>query len=294
MGWTLTHSLDRFLDAAGGFLAADPTENSVPLSICAALRRQGMDTYGQEPPRFGWWEGPGGAVEAAYLRTPPYPPLLTRGTAQASAELARELGDAVAGVRGEKQAVLAYGDAWRERTGGQVTAGPDTRLYRLGELTPGTPVPPGRARTAGTADRTLLLRWQEEFARDVGTAMPGGERVLDDALAYGGRLLWELPDGEPVAQAGFTPPADGTSRILAVYTPEHHRGRGYGGAVTVAATRAALAAGATEVVLFTDLANPVSNALYRKLGYVPVRDFAELEFTAGVRSGRPGTEPLPA
>lgn len=294
MGWTLTHSLDRFLDAAGGFLAANPAENSVPSSICAVLRRQGLDAYGTEPPDFGWWQGPGGAVEAAYLRTPPYPPLLTRGTPRASAELARMLGDAVTGVRGERAAALAYAEAWRERTGGQVEVGRDTRLYRLGELTPRTPAPPGRARVAGTADRALVLRWREEFARDARTPMPGGERLVDDALAYGGRVLWELPDGEPVAIAGFTPPADGTSRVVAVYTPEGHRGRGYAGAATAAATRAALEAGATEVVLFTDLANPVSNALYQKLGYVPVRDFAELQFFVGVRTGRPGAEPLPA
>ncbi|MFG1607450.1 GNAT family N-acetyltransferase [Actinoplanes sp. NPDC049265] len=30
--------------------------------------------------------------------------------------------------------------------------------------------------------------------------------------------------------------------------------------------------GATDVVLFTDLANPTSNALYQRLGYRPVED----------------------
>jgi predicted GNAT family acetyltransferase len=87
--------------------------------------------------------------------------------------------------------------------------------------------------------------------------------------------------------AGHTPPAEGSARIVAVYTPERHRGRGYAGAVTAAATRAAQRAGAREVVLFTDLANPVSNGLYRKLGYVGLRDYVELEFTAPIPSGRP-------
>ena len=39
-------------------------------------------------------------------------------------------------------------------------------------------------------------------------------------------------------------------------------------------SRAALDGGARDVVLFTDPANPTSNALYQRLGYVNVADFA--------------------
>jgi predicted GNAT family acetyltransferase len=42
--------------------------------------------------------------------------------------------------------------------------------------------------------------------------------------------------------------------------------------VTAAVSKAALDAGAAEVLLFTDLANPTSNALYQRLGYRPVAD----------------------
>lgn len=41
---------------------------------------------------------------------------------------------------------------------------------------------------------------------------------------------------------------------------------------------AASAAGASEVVLFADLANPTSNGLYRRIGYRPVADFAAYDF----------------
>ncbi|MCL2729993.1 MAG: GNAT family N-acetyltransferase, partial [Actinomycetia bacterium] len=90
--------------------------------------------------------------------------------------------------------------------------------------------------------------------------------------------LWELPDGQPVAMAGSTVPAAGAVRVVAVYTPQALRGRGYAGAVVAAVSRAALDAGASDVLLVTDLANPVSNALYEKLGYRPVRDALELDF----------------
>jgi predicted GNAT family acetyltransferase len=64
-------------------------------------------------------------------------------------------------------------------------------------------------------------------------------------------------------------------RIGPVYTPREHRGRGYAGATVAAASRALVDEGA-QVCLFTDQANPVSNALYERLGYRPLVDMANL------------------
>ena len=67
-------------------------------------------------------------------------------------------------------------------------------------------------------------------------------------------------------------------RVAPVYTPPEMRGRGYAGAATAAVSQAALDAGVREVVLYTDLANPTSNALYQRLGYRPVEDRVVLSF----------------
>jgi predicted GNAT family acetyltransferase len=97
-------------------------------------------------------------------------------------------------------------------------------------------------------------------------------------LAHGRVTFWETPDGTPVSMAGVTPMVAGQIRVAPVYTPAHLRGHGYGGAATAEVSRAALAAGATEVVLFADLANPTSNGLYQRIGYRPVTDFAVYDF----------------
>jgi predicted GNAT family acetyltransferase len=68
-------------------------------------------------------------------------------------------------------------------------------------------------------------------------------------------------------------------RVAPVYTPPGLRGHGYAGAATAAVSQAALDAGADEVLLFTDLANPTSNALYQRLGYRPVDDRTVVIFT---------------
>ena len=93
--------------------------------------------------------------------------------------------------------------------------------------------------------------------------------------------FWEPPDGTPVAMAAATSMVAGMVRVDPVYTPAHLRGRGYAGAVTAEVSKAALAAGATDVVLFADPANPTSNALYQRIGYVPLTEWAVYDCSAG-------------
>ena len=75
------------------------------------------------------------------------------------------------------------------------------------------------------------------------------------------------------AFAGGGPLADWTG-----LHPTHRRGHGYGSAVTAAAAAWVLR-GADEVVLFTDLANPVSNVVYQRIGFRPVSDSARISFS---------------
>jgi GNAT superfamily N-acetyltransferase len=281
MAWTITGSLDDFTAAADPFLRARPEENTVALTVCATLRRQGLETYGGAPV-FGWWRDGAGEVAASFLQTPPFPPLLAHGTPESARELAAELPASVPGARGVAESVRAFAAAWRERTGGQARVDREMRLFRLGTLLPPDPAPCGRARLAGPEDRALLEEWAAAFSRDLGEESPSNAvRAVADSLALGGRYLWE-DGGRPVAMAGTTPPEEGQVRIVAVYTPEAERGRGYGAGVTHAVTRAALDAGAKDVLLFTDLANPVSNRLYPRLGYRPLSDQLSVVFTPPV------------
>jgi predicted GNAT family acetyltransferase len=70
----------------------------------------------------------------------------------------------------------------------------------------------------------------------------------------------------------------GMVRIAPVYTPPQHRFQGYGAAVTAAVSQAAVDAGAKDVVVFTDLANPGSNAIHQRIGYQPLDDYLVISF----------------
>jgi predicted GNAT family acetyltransferase len=142
------------------------------------------------------------------------------------------------------------------------------------------PQPAGKARVAGMADLPLVRAWFAAFERDSGAGGAVNPKLIEDRLSNGRVLLWEM-EGEPVSLAGRTPTVAGVSRIGPVYTPTTHRRRGYGAAVTAELTRATLDAGADQMVLFTDLANPTSNGVYQRIGYRPVSDRLVLDFSAG-------------
>ncbi|GAA0931950.1 GNAT family N-acetyltransferase [Streptomyces thermoalcalitolerans] len=293
--WYLTSDLEDFLARAGEFLRARPAGHTVHLTVTETLRSRGPHVYGDADPEFGVLTGregkeegeeEGGAeatrVRGTFLHTPPYPLCLTSLTEREADALAARLaglGRELSGVSADRDTAAAFAEAWRRRTGAGITLRQRQRLYRLGELTVPQPVPPGRARVVGEADRKLLARWFEEFCADSGevVARDPGEWA-DERIERGSVLFWETPDGTPVAMAGTTPEVAGQVRVAGVYTPAHLRRRGYAGAVTAAVSRAAREAGAQEVLLFTDLANPTSNGLYQRIGYRPVSDFAVYDF----------------
>ncbi len=228
------------------------------------------------------------------MHSPGWPLVLGLMTELAAADLATTLqhqGRSVAGVNGPPVTAQAFAAQWQRTRRTQPTRptqrGPGAsrlfqrqRLFRLAGLTP-PPPPPGRARVATAGDRELLVEWTNAFHREANeSGRPDSGPVVDSRLAFGGQWLWESETGEPVATAARTPVVGGMARVAPVYTPPERRGQGYGGAVTVAVSQAAQESGAREVVLFTDLANPTSNALYQRLGYRPVSDRHVLLFSA--------------
>ncbi|MER6346525.1 GNAT family N-acetyltransferase [Streptomyces sp. NPDC001595] len=276
--WHLTEDVDDFLARAGDFLRSRPALHNTPLTDIEKLRTRPADAHGGEAAVFGRLESDG-EVRAVFYGTPHGRLGLTPLSAQEADALAARLtglGHSPAHVIADHATATAFAEAWQHRTGATPTPFWRTHLYRLGTLTPPQPRPEGRGRVAGEEDHAQVVRWCREFCVDV------RENVSIDAIDAGAWAdtrfadkhftFWETPDGTPVSMAGSTSMVGGMIRVDPVYTPAHHRGRGHAGAVTAEVSGAALAAGATDVVLFADPANPTSNALYQRLGYVRLTD----------------------
>jgi GNAT superfamily N-acetyltransferase len=292
MGWRTTGDVARFLAAAGECLWRERARNTVILTVSEQLRVNparysppgaGMSPDRDRRPLFGWWTDQADVVGGAFLHTPPHPLLLTAIPPGVAAGLATALaGRALSGVNSHVAAAEAFAAAWRAgHPGGRATAERRLRLYRLGELAWPDPAPAGVPRVAADADAPLLTDWFTAFADEVRDMDAGEDQTADvrDKLSYGGALIWET-DGRPVSIACVTRQVVKMIRIGPVYTPPEFRGHGYASAVTAEASRRALEAGAEEVLLYTDLANPTSNSVYQRIGYRAVEDRVALAFSA--------------
>ena len=74
-----------------------------------------------------------------------------------------------------------------------------------------------------------------------------------------------------------SPANGGVTRISGVWTPPELRGHGYASGVVAALSTARLDAG-EACMLYTDLANPTSNAIYQAMGYRRVGDSISIAF----------------
>jgi predicted GNAT family acetyltransferase len=287
--WHVTNDVEVYAGHAWDLLAADPEASTVALTIIEALR-SGFKYSDDFSPSFGWFERADGSADGAFSITPPWPLLLSLVPDESTdglVEVLREHEVPVNEAHGSEAVAKRFSEAWTAGTPLRVEDVMRQRLYRLGELR--TPVgTPGGARVATEEDLGLVAEWSAAFNAEAGG---GGhhddyEKVARATIDAGTMMLWEANrrvayENPPVAMAGRREAAAGVARVGPVYTPPVERRRGYGAAVTAACTQAALDAGAESVVLFTDIANPVSNSIYQAIGYVPVSDRLMVRFVEG-------------
>ncbi len=267
-------SVDEFRAIAEPLYRRDPVAHTIELTLLQA------GGFPVDSLLFTVWDD--GAPRGAALQTPPYPlacngiPVKTMETV--AGELA-ELRPGLTGVRGMRSSAVAFADAWHTITGRSGTMSTEERLYRLGSLRTPNGVT-GIARLATGDDRGQLVEWVELFFRETFSQRDeaAAERFVDTSDRVGDRfVVWDV-DGTPVSMAMLRAPAADVSRIGPVFTPLTRRGHGYGSAVTAAAADLAHRSGTADVVLFADLANPVSNAIYQRIGFEAVVDSVRIDF----------------
>ncbi|WP_406488221.1 GNAT family N-acetyltransferase [Streptomyces phaeochromogenes] len=283
--WHLTEDVDEFLARAGDFLRSRPGPHVMQLTWAERVRKRGADAFGTEAPVFGVLEQ-AGEVTGTFYRLPPRslgPSPLTPEQADSLAARLAALGHSPSRVSADRSTATAFAEAWQRHTGATPKLhATQVRLYGLGTLTPPEPLPAGRSRVLGEQDLDEAIFWCGEFSRAVGEDVTiNADTWAETRYADKRYTLWETPDGTPVSIAGMNPLIGGQIQVDIVYTPAHLRGHGYAAAVSAEVSRASLAAGAKDVVLFADVANPTSNALYQRLGYRAITDWIAYDFSGG-------------
>ena len=269
----------EFLDRAEAWLLTDEVSHNLLLGFA----RESSD---DEAAFLATVERQGEVVACA-LGRPGLPLVLT----EVAPALARRLAEAVGeadfspdGVVGDPHGAAAFAERWSEISARPVVRGPRQRLHRLTRLRSLEQAPPGEMVWAGPDEIGLLTSWLCAFTRESGTSMPEERALVESLVVRNAAAVWRS-DQRLRAMAAWTGRSERCARVSFVYTPPAERGRGWASALVHDLSAWLLDDGLEDCVLFTDIDNPVSNRIYHRLGYRPVRDLVELRW-GSVRDGQ--------
>jgi predicted GNAT family acetyltransferase len=260
------------LSKADQFLSSEPVLHNLILSILHAR-------VAQPDPGRHWIALRGEEAAGVVVQSPlEFPATLTPMAPPAVAAIVDAIAAAevtLPGVNGDAATAASFAGQWSERCKSAATPFQATRLYELLEL---GEVPPtaGHLRQAGPQDRNLMILWSRAFQVEIGESPNGTELRIDRALAAGQIWLWDQ-NGEPTSMAVGRDPVQGVVRLAGVYTPPEKRNHGNAAACVHALSKHLRDRG-HRCILYTDLANPTSNSIYRRIGYKAVVEALRYRF----------------
>ena len=129
----------------------------------------------------------------------------------------------------------------------------------------------GKLRLAMLEEVELLTGWIQAFVKEalgIDESKADSQRWVIRHLEQDSLYVWENRD-LPVSMAAYGGKTPHGIRVKSVYTPAEYRSNGYATSC-VAAMSKILLTRQKYCFLFTDLANPTSNNIYGKLGYLPM------------------------
>ena len=264
---------EEFFERALPLLLEDEARHNLLLGVAGNVRRR-PDSYAEA--RFWLVDG------AAGIQTPPRGLILAKPRDRDALERwVAEMDVDLPGVVGAVPEVDEFVELWGR---------PHKRLFRQGiyQLDRVISPPPaaGVYREADASDLELIYDWFVAFANEALHGAEVIERAQIEArleTPEGGVGLWK-DHGVVVSLCGYGGPTPNGVRIGPVYPPPELRGRGYATSLTAEVSERRLAAGRRFCFLYTDLANPTSNAIYERIGYCRVCESAEYEFSESRRT----------
>ena len=259
------------LDKAKVFLRSKPVHHNLILALLHAR------VVHYEPGRY-WVATDGNAVVGVVFQSPlsfravvtPMVPEVVLPVVDAISDTGVKL----PGVVGDAATAAYFAGQWAERQKSPVVPFIAQRLYEVDKVKMPTAVE-GHFRKAVPNDRERLVDWVRRFYTDIGIEEIDAEDIVDRRVPTGQIWLWD--SAGPVSMAGRTVPVEGVTRVQLVYTPPENRKRGYA-SVCVASLSKQIRDEGQRCILYTDLGNPISNSVYRRIGYCAVAEAIQYRF----------------
>jgi len=255
-------------ERAGAFLTTHPVHHNLLLTILEQSVEHALGgTF--------WLVLDGSDVIGFALESPPgFGAVLAPMPADMCHLLAESITTPIRHVVGEAGAAASFAGRFTEFHSTSVTRIDGQRLYELVDLH-SVAQAGGALRKAVPDDRTTLVDWFTAFAVEADVVPVDADALV--ALRLEHEQLWVWDDGGAVSMASTSAPVGGVARVGYVYTPHERREAGYATACVEQLSRVLTECG-LRCVLFTDLANATSNAIYRRIGYEAVAEILGYDF----------------
>ncbi len=265
-----------FLHRAQAWLLRAEAENNLVLGIANALLN-GDHSYG-DPIYLATVEDDG-KVSGCAFRTPPYKLALTRMPLAAINPLVASVASvypSIHAVGGPASATTRFAESWAAHHRVACEVSMRNGIYCLDTVVPPASPPSGAIRRASAADLEQLSDWGIRFVEETGVEHPDPRGLTTRLVEQCSMYVWE--DGAVVAMAAAMDPTATGIRIGYVYTPPAQRGRGYASILVAELSQLYLGRGRNLCFLYTDMANPTSNTIYRRIGYRQVCEVIDIAF----------------
>ena len=221
-------------------------------------------------------------AELIFLRTLPHNLLIagesvTKELITFAVHKFKEEGFKFPGVTGEKQVAEQFAEEWKKATGIEHSIGMEQGIYKLTELS-SIPLTKGHLRLAVQSDHLLVSNWIQEFS-EYTVESPSYEdckKMAEEYIQQQSLYIWVDHD-EPVSMVKKARPTQNGIVITLVYTPKEHRRKGYASSSVFSLSKQLLNEYAF-CSLYTDLKNPTSNSIYKKIGYQWVCESVMIQF----------------
>ena len=275
MNTEFTTDVSSFLTRAGDILARDEARYGLIYGLLLRLV-ENPHHYGPDDPWFCTVEE-GKELRAVAMRTPPFGVLLahflgdTSSVAKLLAEDVSRFSPVIPSAVGEGNITDPFVENWCRLNNVTVVDRMSQFLYRLDNVNE-VKHASGKIRLAVKSDGELVDEWAHAFHEEIFTfaGRTSPEVSLADRIVYNEVFLWE--DDGPVSMAVKSRPTGKGITVSGVYTPSEFRHKGYATSCVASLCREVLKGGYEFCTLYADAANPVSNSIYKKIGFREICD----------------------
>jgi predicted GNAT family acetyltransferase len=278
-------NVENFLDRVQNILEEDEINGNLILGICGNLKKNTYH-YGNEEPFYSVLYDDHNMVQLICLMTPPYKLNIYEHRKLNDNAIDMLVNDIhsrkieINGVSGEINLTKSFIKKWVEIKKCKYELDKELRLFKLMHVNPYNR-PDGIFRKARYKDIEILTEYMRQFTIAINEPEDDLEKIretCENTIGDENFYLWEK-DNKIVSMARKARPTKNGMAINYVYTPMEFRKKGYATACVSELSQNILNAGKKFCVLFTDLANPISNSIYQKIGYKPVNDYASYKFS---------------